>query len=197
MVKLEKGEHIEHAIRRHWFVMLFPIISSIILIVIPLLSLWFFVRFEPLVEFFGQISFSAEVGWAASAFYLVWLVLVLVFLFVQWTEYYLDVWLVTNRRLIDVNQHSVFNRSVKSLRFERVQDITVEVRGILATLLRFGDVHVQTAGATREIIIKQVREPYSLRKIILGSHDKATENFYGVHKNKTPASKVLGGKDGI
>jgi uncharacterized membrane protein YdbT with pleckstrin-like domain len=83
-----------------------------------------------------------------------------------WTDYYLDVWIVTNRRVIDVEQRGLFSREIATMQLSKIQDITTEVKGFLPTLIGFGDVHVQTAGLEREFVIRGVPHPHKTREMI-------------------------------
>jgi len=58
---------------------------------------------------------------------------------------------------------------------ERIQDVTYEVEGIVATILGFGDVHVQTAGESDEFLIKGISNPERVKKKILGHIDVKTK----------------------
>ena len=89
----------------------------------------------------------------------------------------MDVWILTDRKIIDIEQLSLFSREVSEFRLDRVQDITVEVRGIISTMLKFGTLHVQTAGATREFVIKNIPDPYKVRDIIMDWHGVAMKTL--------------------
>jgi len=101
--------------------------------------------------------------------------------FVRWTNYYLDVWYITPKRIIAIDQKGLFRREVTDLRFEKIQDVTSEISGIIGTLLSFGNLHVQTAGssAEREIIIRQARNPLDAKKMILMLHSKVIDKKDG------------------
>jgi len=94
-----------------------------------------------------------------------------------WTDYYLDVWTVTDKRIIDQEQQGLFHRRTSVFRIERIQDVTIEVRGIVATLLNFGDIHVQTAGEAQEFIMYGIAHPKYVREIILEQLDRVTESI--------------------
>lgn len=106
-----------------------------------------------------------------------WLVILWSLFFVVWTNYYLDVWILTDRKIIDVEQYSLFSRDVSEFRLDRVQNITVEVKGVVATLLKFGTLHVETAGTKKEFVFKNVPNPYSVRDEIMDWHGKVMTNF--------------------
>src|SRR5262245_19377663 len=59
----------------------------------------------------------------------------------------LDIWVVTNKRIIDVEQHDFFRREVTSLYLDRIEDVTIDVTGFFHTLFGFGLITVQSAGA--------------------------------------------------
>lgn len=153
MIKFEEGEKIIHIARRHWFVMLGVILFIAVLALAPLIFLKFF-PIAQILEWFGFI-------------YPLWLLLLWTFLFVEWTDYYLDVWIITNRRIIDVEQKGFFNREITSFGYNQVQDITVETKGLIETIFKFGLLHVQTAGHSRDIIIPHADKPEEVRSIIL------------------------------
>jgi len=101
-------------------------------------------------------------------------------LFTIWTNYYLDIWIVTDKRIINVDQISLFNREVTTLRIERVQDVTINTDGLLETLFKFGTIRVQSASATNKYsTIHGIKNPTFVKDAILENVDAATE-----HKNK-------------
>ena len=66
--------------------------------------------------------------------------------FEMWLEYWLDAWIVTNFRLIDINQIGLFRREHSEIPLSRIQDISIETNGVLATFLGYGNIRIQTAG---------------------------------------------------
>lgn len=167
-IHIQPDEHIILVVRKHWFVLLRDSIGVIIAGLIP---------------FFIISAFSASSGAApalATFFTGVWLLAVWMMLFTIWTNYYLDIWIVTDRRIINIDQIHLFKRDVTVMRTERVQDITVEVHGLFATLLKFGNLEIQTAAP--EIVsttVQGIPNPTYVRNVILEYVDVTTE-----HKNK-------------
>lgn len=94
----------------------------------------------------------------------------IVALFLAFTDYYLDIWVITNQRLIFVELTGLFNRKISSVSYHKVQDVSVEVKGVIPTLLDYGDLQVQTAGEFHEFIFKDVPKPYELKDKILSLH---------------------------
>lgn len=162
-LSLAANEEVILTVRRHWFIFLEKLILE---------AGTFFILAGGLIAVertfhtnsFDQllIIFLAGLGlmfWSAIS--------------VSWTNYYLDAWVVTNQRLFDIEQHFLFTRDISEFRLDKVQDITVLVRGIIPTLLDFGNIHVQTAGRSREFILKQIPHPYAIRDRIARAVDDA------------------------
>jgi small-conductance mechanosensitive channel len=84
-----------------------------------------------------------------------------------WSDYYLDVFLVTNKRIMKVEQAGLFNRVVAELELENIQDITSSVIGPLRTLLDFGDLSIQTASEVNKIQPKDIPHPVRVRRRIM------------------------------
>jgi uncharacterized membrane protein YdbT with pleckstrin-like domain len=66
--------------------------------------------------------------------------------FHTFTDFYLDLWIITNHRIIRIDQSGFFDRQVSSLHLNRVQDVQTDVRGLLAELFGYGTLSVETAG---------------------------------------------------
>lgn len=172
MIQFETGEQIIKIVRRHYLVMI-PMVLVITLgalfpvFVIALLS----ASFLPLDE---SVKTAIELfvsKWKVFG-YTLWLLLLWVIFFIEWTDYYLDLWVVTDRRIVDVEQKGFFHREVTSFKFEQIQDITVETRGLIETFFKFGTLHIQTAGHNREIVIRDAHYPEDARTLILRLSEK-------------------------
>ncbi len=93
---------------------------------------------------------------------------VALFLYIGWLNYYLDVWILTNDRLIDIDQKGLFNRSVSQLSLGQVQNIKAEIKGFLPVLLRFGNVDVETAGAeVGRFSFRNIPKPFEVEEKVL------------------------------
>jgi hypothetical protein len=87
--------------------------------------------------------------------------------FLEFTDYYLDVWIVTNERIINIEQKGLFTRVASELHLSAVQDVTSEVKGVLHTLLDYGHVHIQTAGERTRFIFKDIPKPEKVKEEII------------------------------
>jgi hypothetical protein len=156
MIKLEKDEHIILEIRKHWFYLLAEIALAAVMILVPILLF-------PLLKVVG---FKIDVFSVSLTlfFYFLWTLVLWLFIFIFWTNYYLDVWFITNQKIYDVEQYALFKREVSILQYDKIQDITYEINGLIPSLLKLGDIHVQTAGTERNFTIKGVKKPAYIQK---------------------------------
>ncbi len=95
--------------------------------------------------------------------------------FTIWVDYYLDVWIVTNERLLDIEQIGFFNRVVSELDLKRIQDITSRVHGMLPTMFGFGNIHIQTAAEKSKFDMKSIPHPVTARRQITKLYRAAKE----------------------
>ncbi len=159
MLKLYDNEKIMLVIHKHWFVMARVLIVFFILILIPPVAL----TLLPL----ATEQFDARIVEAATNFFLsLYIMVLLIFLFLLWMDYYLDMWIITTGRIVDVEQRGLFNRQISEIPLQHVQDVTIEVTGFIETFLKFGRIRIQTAGE-REFTIDYVPHLYEAKDIII------------------------------
>lgn len=168
-IQLEGDETILILVRKHWFIITLQMLSVVTVAVFPFVA---FIVFK-LLPISLPIS-MAGYDTTLVALYTGWLIFSWMALFGIWTNYYLDVWTITNKRLISVDQRGLFFRNTGSFRLERLQDINVSIRGILATFLNYGDLHAETASADRDFVARAIPKPQELKALILSATDKAT-----------------------
>lgn len=166
----DHGESITVIIRKHWLVYIMRVLILAAAGALPLVL----ALFLPLA-FREQIMTYESADEILTAVFLSWLLFLWVSAFVQWTNYYLDIWIVTDKRVIDVNQRSLFHRDITSLRLEKIQDVTVDVSGALATLFSFGTLTIHTAGDHEDIVIRNVQNPARAKDQVMAGHARAME----------------------
>jgi uncharacterized membrane protein YdbT with pleckstrin-like domain len=173
MIELHANEEIRLVIRKHWFVLVEKLAFLFLMLFLPLL-LFLAVRF---VIGYAEENISGDItrmfnGGFLFFLSLLWFFFIWIWGFVIWTDYYLDIWVVTNKRVFDIEQRGFFQREVSIFRMDRVQDITTNVRGIIQTFFNYGEIHVQTAGSDREFIMRGAPAPTSLKEVISSLQDK-------------------------
>jgi hypothetical protein len=162
--ELEPDEHVIIEARNHWFFFAAELLPYAIIAVIPftipnLLTL--VPQAEPYAAF---LSLHATVAHALLG---IWLLTIWMSAWSTFTRHFLNVWVLTNQRIVDIKQSGYFNREVSSLFLSRVQDVTTDVTGILPSILGIGDITVQSAGAVDEFHMYNIPRPEQMRDIIL------------------------------
>ncbi len=76
------------------------------------------------------------------------------------------VFIVTNRRVIDVDFHSMVHKDITTAKLENIQDVNFITAGVLASLIDYGTVYLQTAGATAKTEFEKVPHPSEVTKIV-------------------------------
>lgn len=178
MVKLEQGERELLEVRKHWFAFVSRIFILPIFAVVPFIIYFIISSFAPI-----QISWNGSLNILLVGAFFVWLLALWITFFVIWTDYYLDVLIVSDQRIINVNQKGLFDRDVATCRMENVQDITTETAGLIPTLLKFGDVRIQTAGEKEEFVIKNAANPEEAKRVISDQHDIVYARFHGMSRS--------------
>lgn len=108
--------------------------------------------------------------------------------FHSWVDYYLDIWIVTNERLLNIEQEGLFSRVISETNISKVQDVTSEVHGKLQTFLDFGEVHIQSAGEQKRFVFEEVPHPREIAQEIIRLHDLASQNPAPEVKNSSQQS---------
>jgi hypothetical protein len=164
LVDLEEGEHVVLEVRRHMIVFYARVLFLVLLFFVPLFLSPFIVALIDRMA--GEAIGSVVFGFLFT----LWLLAMWLTFFFQWTDYYLDVWVITNKRLFDIEQIGIFTREISVLRLENLQDTTIEMHGIVATLLKYGNVHIHTAGESHDITIKNAANPVEVKNTLMRAH---------------------------
>ena len=165
---LAPGETVLVEARKHWLLFALELLPFAVLALFPLalpalLTLVSTVA-SPLAPYASLVSLGTSGGRIA---YALWLLAVWTAAWGSFTRYYLNVWILTNLRIVEITQRHFFDRQVSSTLLNRVQDVTTEVEGILFSLLHIGNIHVQSAGTVDEFHMNGVAHPERLRDLIL------------------------------
>lgn len=170
MLELEKNEKILKYVRKHWLPFIFELFFIGFLAIVPIIA-YILIPTDITDQITDSINGDSNILFIFL--YLLWAVILWMVIFYIWTDYYLDVWIITDERIIDIEQRGFFHREVSSLRLDRIQDVTITVNGIIPTMIGYGNVHVQTAGADRNFIIPKASHPETVKKWIQEAYSAA------------------------
>lgn len=161
----QENEEVKLLLRQHPFILIRQNIIYLFYFIVPLIlyllgkSYFAFILSFPIYPIFILLI---------SLYYFFFLF----FFLIEWVDYYFDAWIVTDRRLIDVEQIGLFRRSVSETRLEKMQDVSFEIKGLFGTIFHYGLISVQTAGAAQNFTINKVSDPAKIKTILLNLYDE-------------------------
>jgi len=173
-------EDIKYILHRHPLTFLPTILVFLALSSLPLIIYFFFQSFFPPLSV--QVTPLSVVGILFVSGYYIGL---LVFFYIQFVLYYLDVWVVTNDRIVDVDQITLFSRTISELDLASIQDVTTDIKGFFPTLFDYGQVIVKTASDNPNIVFQQIPHPNKVRAELVDLSDKDKERHVLLRDNVT------------
>ena len=172
---MQDGERVIALFRRHWW-FLWPqsILLTLIAVVPVVVAAWVF-------DAIGVLDDMGIWFWLIAV---AWLVVGAVRLFFNWYQYHHDIWVVTNQRIVDAFKKHPLNLRVSTADLVNIQDMSVVKSGITPTLLNYGTVVLETAGADRvAFLISGVPRPESIQLLI----DRERDRERGAQRGTPPA----------
>lgn len=155
----EKDEKILLFLRRHFITNVPWILISLILALLPLVI----VAVRSKFSIFILPNFSSTL--LILAFILYYLV-VLTFIFVNFITWYYNISLVTNKRIVDIDFSGLLYKNVAATTLALVQDVSYTQIGVIPAFFDYGDVNVQTAGTLENFDFTAVPHPQRVVQII-------------------------------
>lgn len=150
IILIKDDEQVHRIVRNYWLVYLpqltlsFLLIAGSLFLMLPLMSL----------------------GWLGLAILLVADAVGLYYGARTIVIWYWNVFIVTNLRIVDVNQHGFFRRTVAEVSYDKIQDITYSIDGFWRSLFNFGVVHLETAGGGAALELPDVRDPKEVNHLL-------------------------------
>ena len=168
--ELEPGEQITMAVRKHWLVFVAELVPYALLAIVPLLipaAIGYLAGSNPSFAEMAVGNLSIGNPWV-RLFLGLWWLLMWTGAFNTFTRYFLDQWVITTMRIVDIHQFGFFRRHVSSFLLNHVQDVTTDVNGFFQTLVGFGTLRVETAGdESKHFVMSGIPEPEKLRDLIM------------------------------
>jgi len=154
-------EKVMAQVRRHFITYVPTLIFFFVLFLVPV-ALFF------LIQSVFPAWLTSNIGYAilvllASIYYLS----VMLFFYTSFVEFYLDIHIITNDRMVDINQITLFARKIAEVDLYQIQDVSSDVKGFFPTIFNYGNVDVQTAGSIPKFRMENVHNPHKLRRVIL------------------------------
>lgn len=149
----EPEEKIILLLRRHWITNVPWLFLALLLFLAPLT-----LRAFPIIEFLPERYQFISV--------LMWYLLLTAFIFEKFLTWFFNVYLVTDKRVIDVDFTNLVYKQITEAKNERIQDTTYTIGGVIRSLFNYGDVLIQTAGAEPNLEFEAVPNPERVIRLL-------------------------------
>lgn len=159
MIAFREGEKMLALYRRHGFVLAAEVIP-IVLFALVLLGVGF-LAIGQLPDDIAPLRALVVLG-LLMLLHVFWIAL-----FIILADFFLDVWVLTDQRVIAIEQRGLFARTVSEFDLSRIQDVTIEVHGIIPTMFNYGDLVARTASEQESFIFKQVGRPHEVKDALI------------------------------
>jgi hypothetical protein len=173
-ISLRDDEQIIGIIHHHPVTYLKQIAITIILILLAFFLMFYLVSLGPLgVSFFAAFLLTG-IFYGAREFFI----------------WYSNVLMITNQRLIDIDQAGFFSKTVSEVPYDKILDICYSVKGVAQTIFRLGTIKIQATGA--KLVIKNVSDIVQVNQIITDLIKNQTGKQIEIKKVKqlTPQAKA-------
>lgn len=142
-------------LHRHWIILVFKSLHLILLWVSTIILI---LMREVISGLIGEGLF----WWLISLYWIAFIT----FIFLSWVNDELDLLIITNERVVGIEQISPLSRTVSECTLDRVQEVNALVSGIFPAIFGYGEVHIHTASEMSNMIVKYAPTPVeNVRKI--------------------------------
>lgn len=132
-----------------------------VLFILIFVSIFFSTPFLGLPQIVSE-TISMLPLYLAPLFFIIGIILFLWQLYI----WYRTIYIVTNQRLIKIEQETVFASKMHQMYLDKVQDAICKISGLEAILYGYGDISIQGSSETAKIEFWKVSKPRKLQQLI-------------------------------
>lgn len=159
IIKLLPEERVIKIIHQAWLTFLLQIFLAILLIVLP-----FFLMF-PLFQL-GS--------WGIAVFLILILIALIYSLRVLFIAY-CNTFVLTNKRLIDIEQKGIFSRTISEIPFRKIDEVLLKRKGIFQTVFGYGTLTVRVKNSPLQLELRHIKQPQETFQLINGLMEEDEE----------------------
>lgn len=178
---LKEDERIKAITKRHGVALIPGLALALVLLVAPFFFLFPLFRTGPP----GVVVFAI-------------LVLVGVFIairtFVMWDG---DVFIVTDLRIVDVDQRGLFSRTVSEVKLEDIQDVSWSKNGLMDMFLKVGTLKVQTYSGALAVEAQFIPRPQEIHNLLNDLRQTVKSQTPEAPTFSVKGGSVFDGKSGV
>lgn len=91
-------------------------------------------------------------------------------IFKAWLQRSLTAFIVTNQRIVDIDQTRLFERHVSECTLENIRDIRYNKTGVFHMLANVGTVRIETGGEGGHLECQDVHDPDAVKELLTRVH---------------------------
>ncbi len=148
----EPNEELILFLRQHPVTNVPWIVGSLIALVLPIVFIQLDLIFG--LGFFINVPTNLFVG-ALIIYYL----LILGFAVEQFLHWYFNIYIVTNKHIVDVDFDSLLYRRITEINLTDIESVKSKISGVFGSLFNFGDINIETAAAHQTIDFIKIPRP--------------------------------------
>ncbi len=84
----------------------------------------------------------------------------------QYMRWHGTTFIVTDRRVVDIDQRGFFDRIVTEAPYSQIDEASYRVKGFWATVFRYGSIRLDLAGSAADIKFERVYRPARIHNLI-------------------------------
>ena len=172
---IDDDEEIHGMYHQFWLAFFWQWLLSLVVLLSPFFFLYLFIQW----------------GAIGSAFLVVIFLIGLLWLGRTWRIWYFSMLVMTDRRLVILDQRGILDRAVSQVNLDKINDISYRKRGILQTVFNVGSLFIQISNSPDKIELKNIYDPGKRQQELFGlqgdyieeSVDEFTEDdLFGIIK---------------
>jgi membrane protein YdbS with pleckstrin-like domain len=148
----EPDEFIELFLRRHWVTNVPWILIALFLSVLPFLVV--------IIDVFLQLGLTTNLpAQISGGLIILWYMFITAYVIENFLFWYFNIYIVTNKHIVDINYSSLLARSVVEVKLQDVESQKASIKGVIRQLFNFGDVVIETAAENQRIDFIDIPKP--------------------------------------
>lgn len=134
------------------------------------------VLFKPVLIIFILIYFpwylllKYELAFNYPKLLLFWTLLVIIYGTHKYILWLLNVYIITNKRLLNVNYVNLFNKKVTESPLNKILNVSYSSKGFWSTIFKFGTVETKVVGLNEPIMFSNVSKPSEVKDYLWELH---------------------------
>jgi len=170
----ESDEEVLLVVHKHWAVFLpealAVLVPTLLLVAAALLLPYSVVSYELHTAFTFLAAFFLFVGWVT--------------VIIIWTTHYLDMLILTDRRLLYFTQVSLGTRVAHEWDIRDIHEVNVRIGGMLQSFLNYGTLEITKRSGPGYVAVTNIRKPEYVAAVILKQDNRYNELKETARKQK-------------